>query len=140
MFYLYQLSSYVLAHVIPGCKACIPDASGFFPVHLACSRLEDNNDDREEELKRIECVKLLLDSGKTPISIKDGNKSTILHSAARAGHCELLKFLMERWKIACEITGMKFSSLEAPGRIYDWRDRWSRTVRIDMLHVVFYIP
>mmetsp|Transcript_25497 Transcript_25497/g.61302 ORF Transcript_25497/g.61302 Transcript_25497/m.61302 type:complete len:1096 (+) Transcript_25497:59-3346(+) len=71
-----------------GCKANCPDASGSFPIHLACSRLEERVGDSEEDDNRLECVKLLLGPGKTPISIKDGNKQTILHSAARAGHCK----------------------------------------------------
>jgi hypothetical protein len=35
-----------------GCKANTPDASGSFPIHLACSRIEDNADDAEEDLNR----------------------------------------------------------------------------------------
>ena len=84
----------------------IPDATGYFPIHLACSRriegkqsLSDADgtngnadsssspppptpwNEEEEDLSRLECVKLLLEAG-TPISIKDGNKQTILHPAA----------------------------------------------------------
>ncbi|KAL3781530.1 hypothetical protein ACHAW5_005427 [Stephanodiscus triporus] len=35
-----------------GCKANTPDASGSFPIHLACSRIEDNVSDAAEDLKR----------------------------------------------------------------------------------------
>jgi hypothetical protein len=37
---------------ITGCKANIPDASGSFPIHLACSRIENKFDDAEEDLRR----------------------------------------------------------------------------------------
>jgi len=115
-----------------GCKANSPDATGSFPIHLACSRIDDGSvDAREEDFNRLQCVKLLLDSGKTPISIKDGNKQTILHSAARSGHEELLKYIMIQWRIVSETTGMSFKSHNnIPGRIYDWQDRWFRTVCI----------
>merc|ERR1712194_289124 len=109
-----------------GCKANVPNASGLFPIHLACSRSEETGDSGEEDLHRLECVRLLLSS--TPIAIKDGNKQTILHSAARSGHCELLKQIMVMWKAATETTGIKFKSHNnVPGRIYDWLDRWFRT-------------
>merc|ERR1712194_314341 len=104
-----------------GCKANVPNASGLFPIHLACSRSEETGDSGEEDLHRLECVRLLLSS--TPIAIKDGNKQTILHSAARSGHCELLKQIMVMWKAATETTGIKFKSHNnVPGRIYDWYD------------------
>lgn len=143
-----------------GCKANTPDASGSFPIHLACSRIEAKIDDVEEDLKRLlslniyvvvaivswpsllcsfsllysfssalnrlECVKLLLNAGKTPISIKDGNKQTILHSAARSGHCNLLVYIMNQWKLAAETIGIKFEHINAGGD-FDWRDRWYRT-------------
>ena len=105
---------------LPGCTAKAPDATGSFPIHLACSRL-DNNMNSDEDHNRLECVKLLLESGEVPISIKDGNKQTILHSAARSGHCELLQYVMVQWKIAAETIGIKFKSHNnIPGRIYDW--------------------
>lgn len=112
-----------------GCKANIPDASGAFPIHLACSNLESiaTANFAEEDLNRRECVKMLLEAG-TPISIKDGNKQTILHSAARAGHVELLKFILKEWKIASDgPNGIKFKSHGNVGSIYDWHDRWYRT-------------
>jgi len=112
-----------------GCKANVPNASGSFPIHLACSRLEDEVDGGEkEDLNRRDCVNLLLDSGRVPIAIKDASKQTILHCAARSGHIELLKCIMDRWKVAAETIGIKFKSHNnVPGRIYDWHDRWFRT-------------
>jgi ankyrin repeat protein len=133
-----------------GCKANQPDAQGSFPIHLACSRMEDTTDNQDnpisanqEDLNRLECVKMLLKT--TPISIKDGNKQTILHSAARSGHCELLKYIMIQWKVASIETGINFKSHDnAPDTIYDWYDRWFRTPvhwavlnkRIDSLRVL----
>ena len=40
----------------------------------------------------------------------------------RSGHCELLRYIMEQWKIAVETKGLKFRSCDnSPGeRIYDW--------------------
>jgi len=102
----------------------VPNASGSFPIHLACSRLENE----DEDLNRRECVKLLLDSGKTPIAMKDASKQTIIHCAARSGHCELVKYILCRWKIASETIGIQFKPHNnIPGRIYDWHDRWFRT-------------
>ncbi|KAL7537415.1 hypothetical protein ACHAXR_007810 [Thalassiosira sp. AJA248-18] len=111
-----------------GCKANAPDASGSFPIHLACSRSDGKVDNDNEDRNRLECVKLLLDSGSTPIAIKDGNKQTVLICAARSGWPELLKYIMCQWKIASETKGIKFKSHNnIPGRIYDWHDRWFRT-------------
>lgn len=73
----------------------------------------------EDDLNRLECVKSLLHV--TPISIKDGNKQTILHSAARSGHCLLLKYIMVQWKVASTTIGIKFKSHNnEPDKIYDW--------------------
>lgn len=63
-----------------GCKCNVPDASGIFPIHLACagkdsdlasysSRNKQNHIDDEHD-RRLKCVQLLLDDGKVPITIK----------------------------------------------------------------------
>lgn len=110
-----------------GCKANVPNSSGAFPIHLACSQLEGAADPGQEDLNRRECVRMLLETG-TPISIKDGNKQTILHSAARSAHVELLKFILDEWKTASNAkNGIKFKSHGKIGSIYDWHDRWYRT-------------
>lgn len=96
-----------------------------FPIHLACSRL-DNGEGQHEDLNRLECVKLLLDAG-APLTIKDANKCTILHSAARSGHYELLRYIVAQWKIAAETEGISFKTKNGRSA-FDWRDRWSRTV------------
>ncbi len=110
-----------------GCKANVPNSSGAFPIHLACSHLESAADPGQEDLNRRECVRMLLETG-TPIAIKDGNKQTILHSAARSAHIELLKFILFQWKAASNApNGIKFKSHGKLGSIYDWHDRWYRT-------------
>ena len=74
-----------------GCRANVPDASGSFPVHLACSGPGFDNE-------RTACVTALLFTGGVPISVKDGNKQTVLHCAARVGHVGLLTFLLDAWR------------------------------------------
>jgi ankyrin repeat protein len=70
---------------------------------------------------------MLLGAG-TPIAIKDGNKQTILHSAARSGHIKLLRFIMSEWRKASDApNGIKFKSHGNSGSIFDWTDRWFRT-------------
>lgn len=128
LYFCYKISGHRHLMIILGCKANSPDASGSFPIHLACSRIEDTVDSDEDDRNRLSCVKLLLDIGKTPLTIKDGNKQTILHSAARSGHCRLLKYIMDKWRDASEAFGIHFKSHNnIPGRIYDWNDRWYRT-------------
>eukprot|EP00984_Skeletonema_dohrnii_P023243 scaffold12335_cov116-Skeletonema_dohrnii-CCMP3373.AAC.2 len=110
-----------------GWKANTPNSSGAFPIHLACSHLESADNPGLEDLNRRECVRMLLEAG-TPIAIKDGNKQTILHSAARSAHVELLKFVLLEWKAASNAPkGIKFKSHGKLGSIYDWHDRWYRT-------------
>ena len=104
------------------------NASGSFPIHLACSRIEGKFDSDEDDWNRLLCVKHLLDTGKTPLTIKDGNRQTILHSAARSGHCQLLRYLMDQWRETTETAGIHFKPHHnVPGRIFDWQDRWYRT-------------
>ena len=104
------------------------NASGSFPIHLACSRIEGKVDRDEDDCKRLLCVKHLLDTGKTPLTIKDGNRQTILHSAARSGHCQLLRYLMDQWRDTTETTGIHVKPHNnILGRIFDWQDRWYRT-------------
>ena len=79
-----------------------------FPVHLACSGQVDIDSDgskndtninaHEEDLRRKECVRLLLEEGNVPLTMKNSAKQTVLHAAARGGYCEVLKYLMELWK------------------------------------------
>jgi hypothetical protein len=59
--------------------------------------------------------------------MKDGNKQTVLHCAARAGHCELLKYLMECWRNAGDGKETTFCETKHRGGRFDWTDRWFRT-------------
>ena len=52
---------------------------------------------KEEHERRLKCVKLLVDAG-APLAMKDGNKQTILHCAARAGNTKLITYVMKLWK------------------------------------------
>lgn len=149
--------SLVRALVRYGCKSNVPDSSGSFPIHLACSRSrhsgsdagrdsdDRNDDDDDEDYRRTECVRILLEEARVPIAMKDGNKQTILHSAARSGFIGLLRFVMKQW----EIHMIKTFGHHPPknekqqpnnsnhhhhhsqdikkGGTFDWRDRWFRT-------------
>jgi len=103
-------------------KFNLPDAAGMFPLHLAAAgRIHGDEYNEEEDSRRLECVKLLLASG-APIQMKDGNKQTLLHCAARSGCHRVLEFALEYWQkdfIASD-------PIRHQGSL-DWRDRWSRT-------------
>jgi ankyrin repeat protein len=113
-----------------GCRFNSPDATGSFPIHLAASGIRtnqlDNAGNEEEDRRRCECVKSILDAG-APLSMKDGNKQTVLHCAARAGHCELLKYLMQCWKNAGDGKEINTYEKNHKGGRFDWTDRWFRT-------------
>lgn len=108
--------------LLNGAKLNVPDAVGMFPIHVAASRDTKTEEySEEEDDRRTKCVKLLLESG-APIQMKDGNKQSILHFAARSGLKHLLLFVMKRWKVdLIEREPKKYRDS------YDWRDRWSRT-------------
>lgn len=93
-----------------------PDASGMFPIHLVAARKGDTESDINQ---RIECMRLLLDAG-APMTMKDGNKETLIHTAARRGHTRLLRFVMEKWLEYSASNPRLKDSL-------DWKDRWYRT-------------
>ena len=118
-----------------GCKCMNPDASGMFPIHLACSGIghgsaSSNNSEIEkdrsslsfEDIQRLICVRTLLDQGKVPLGIKNSSKQTVIHCAARGGFCKLLLFLMERW--ACD---QNIRAVASWGTKFDFQDRWFRT-------------
>mmetsp|Transcript_27800 Transcript_27800/g.43134 ORF Transcript_27800/g.43134 Transcript_27800/m.43134 type:complete len:1083 (+) Transcript_27800:48-3296(+) len=114
-----------------GCKCNIPDASGIFPIHLACAGKGDmasNTSGKEESQvdnehkRRLKCVKLLLDDGKMPIMIKDGNKQTILHCAARAGNVRLIEFIFSR----CHENDIG-KNTDRLGGFFNWTDHWFRS-------------
>lgn len=107
-----------------GSKINSPDASGLFPIHLASSgvKINDQISASEDDKKRLLCVKYLLEAG-APMTMRDGNKQSILHCAARAGHCELLRFVMMQWKEknGDEVTAQHF---------FNWNDRWFRKFQV----------
>jgi acyl-CoA synthetase (AMP-forming)/AMP-acid ligase II/ankyrin repeat protein len=111
------------------CNFKSPDASGSFPIHLAASSTENSHNDlneikrKEEDERRCECVRLLLEAG-APLTMKDGSKQSVLHSAARAGHCKLLSYLMQCWSGLDDKKKVKSKHKAGP---YDWNDRWFRT-------------
>jgi acyl-CoA synthetase (AMP-forming)/AMP-acid ligase II len=95
-----------------------PDASGVYPLQLAASGVEGEDTNGEGDKRRLECIRFLLDAG-APITMRDGNKQTVLHSAARAGHYQTIQYVMARWK---EINGEQDPN---PARhFFNWTDRW----------------
>jgi len=93
--------------------------------------LEAKKYDKEEDKRRFECVRLLLDVGKVPLPMKNSSKQTVLHCAARGGYIILLDYLLDRWK-------QDESIKEVPqwGSKCDWQDRWFRTpVHWAVLHI-----
>lgn len=97
-----------------------PDASGSFPLHLASSRVDDEGNETKED-KRLRCLQLLVEAG-APITMRDGNKQSVLHIAARAGHCHLLEYVMMTWK---RKTGDNVELIS--NHFFNWNDRWYRT-------------
>ena len=112
----------VSALIRKNAKVNIPDATGMFPLHLASTGgAHVRAYSEEEDLCRLECVKLLLEAG-TPLTMKDGNKQTVIHSAARSGFVRVLVYAMDCWNSEFIPTDpTKY------GGSLDWRDRWSRT-------------
>jgi ankyrin repeat protein len=91
-----------------------------FPIHLAVSGNFNSASDTQEELRRLDCVKALIEAG-APLAMKDGNDQTVLHAAARAGHVRVLRHVMKTWHdIYISVYEQKRDSL-------NWRDKWSRT-------------
>ena len=112
-----------------GCKFNSPDASGNFPLHMAASGTSDlSNEDgrKQDESNRMECVKMLLNAG-VPLSMKDGNKQTVLHAAARAGHSQMLDYLLKQWKLGLDAGRIKHYDSRHKGGKLDWPDKWYRT-------------
>jgi ankyrin repeat protein len=124
-----------------GSKFNTPDATGSFPIHIACSGLGQGlgtlqaeetvptTDDiqrsvsernRDNDTRRTECVQHLLNAG-APLAMKDGNKQTVFHCAARSGNCPLIRFLMRRLDPATN------NDVTRHGWLFNWHDRWFRT-------------
>jgi N6-adenosine-specific RNA methylase IME4 len=54
--------------------------------------------------------------------MKEGNKQTVLHCAAKAGHCELLTDLMKCWRNAGDHKEINIYNRKHKGGWFDWRD------------------
>lgn len=116
-----------------GCSCKSPDASGSYPIHLACSGaghgLSPSNSDQslleleQEDVARLECVRFLLDEVNVPLTMKNRNNQTVIHCAARSGFTHLLQFLIERWISDPSIRPVL---LWGESKL-DWQDRWFRT-------------
>jgi ankyrin repeat protein len=100
-----------------------PNTNGLFPLHLAASSLDGDECSRDEGLRRLECVKLLLDAG-CPLLMRDANKQSILHAAARAGHSAIIEFCVEKYHAT---HGMTENGLIPPSHFMNWYDKWFRT-------------
>jgi acyl-coenzyme A synthetase/AMP-(fatty) acid ligase/ankyrin repeat protein len=105
-----------------GAKCKSPDAAGLFPLHLVASSMDGLESSPEEDARRLECVKHLLDAG-TPIVMRDGNHQTVLHAAARSGHSSILRYVMTLWNES----GMQRPQARSNQLFVNWMDRWYRT-------------
>ena len=98
-----------------------PDASGLYPLHLAATGLDGAETSPEEDERRLKCVKLLLQAG-APLTMKDGNKQSVLHAASRAGHCQIIQHILALWMQRQE---QESGNREIyPFHFYNWQDRW----------------
>jgi acyl-CoA synthetase (AMP-forming)/AMP-acid ligase II/ankyrin repeat protein len=97
-----------------------PDASGLFPIHLVAMGQYHLDRTFDEDRRRRRCVELLLQAG-VPLFMKDGSRQTALHTAARGGHCQVLRYLLEKWREQINVDPRRYQSS------LDWRDNWSRT-------------
>jgi acyl-CoA synthetase (AMP-forming)/AMP-acid ligase II/ankyrin repeat protein len=102
-----------------GAKSNSPDASGMYPLHLAASGMDGESSRESEDLRRLACVEALLAAG-VPRTMRGGNKQSVLHAAARAGHSRLLRQVMMEWKEEC-------GDENDANRFFQSRDRWFRT-------------
>jgi acyl-CoA synthetase (AMP-forming)/AMP-acid ligase II/ankyrin repeat protein len=97
-----------------------PDASGLFPIHLAAMGEFHMHRTVNEDRRRRRCVELLIQAG-VPLFMKDGSRQTALHTAARGGHCQVLRYLLEKWRGQINADPRRYQSC------LDWLDNWSRT-------------
>lgn len=116
-------SALVRALLDRGARFNSPDPLGLFPIHLIAAGVPPHSHIKHatgiEDEERLECMKLLLNAG-APLSMKDGSHQTVLHCAARSGHCQLLRFLMDKWQRSVATDPRRTES-------FNWRDNWART-------------
>jgi len=106
----------VLAALLPLAHRWLtPDATAAMPPHNLClgGAVGDGS-----ELERWHCLRMFLE--KVPITVRDGNKQTLLHAAARSGKTVLLEKIIEMWMDGTDLGDKRPPSL-------DDRDRWQRT-------------
>jgi ankyrin repeat protein len=110
------------------CKS--PNTNGLFPIHLAASGLDGEESTDEEASRRLACVKVLLDAG-CQLMMRDANKHSVLHAAARAGHVAIIEFVIDHFRATYGPGGGPMSeSRYGPLsllRFMNWTDRWLRT-------------
>ncbi len=122
-----------------GANCKTPDASGLFPLHLVASSMDSLESSPNEDTRRLQCVKYLLDAG-APIVMRDGNHQSILHAAARSGHSSILEYIMTLWNES----GKEDPGTRSSKRFVNSLDRWYRSPvhwailngRIDALRTV----
>ncbi|MGK3744643.1 MAG: hypothetical protein ACI90V_011503 [Bacillariaceae sp.] len=112
---------------------CFLHPDGLFPIHLAAGGLDGIESTEAEDKRRLECVKLLLNAG-CPLLMKDANKQTILHSAARAGHIAIIDHVINE----CQCQSIYFGGSNEtyrgaidgpppPSHFINFYDRWFRS-------------
>ena len=99
-----------------------PNTNGLFPIHLASGGIDDGTEGStpREECRRLECVKSLLEAG-CPLLIKDANKQSILHAAARAGHTAILEYVIE------EHQSSRYNGPVPLEQFLEFQDKWFRS-------------
>ncbi len=99
-----------------------PNTNGLFPIHLASGVLDDGTQGGtpEEEARRLECVRSLMEAG-CPLLMKDANKQSILHAAARAGHVAILKYAIE------EHQSDRYTGPVPLTQFLEFQDKWFRS-------------
>jgi len=79
-----------------GAKFNSPDASGLYPLHLAAVGSPKSNSElegSESSQNHLRCVELLLEAG-APSRMRDANKQTVLHAAARSGNIAVAEYVL----------------------------------------------
>jgi acyl-coenzyme A synthetase/AMP-(fatty) acid ligase/ankyrin repeat protein len=105
----------LLVKLLLSCKASYksPNTNGLFPIHLAAGG-------EGKEGFRLECVKALMEAG-CPLLIKDANKQSVLHAAARAGHVSILEHAIG------EHQSDRYTGPVPLKQFLDFQDKWFRS-------------
>ena len=99
---------------------------------LVSGGLDGIESTEEEGKRRLECLKLLLKAG-CPLLMKDANKQTVLHAAARAGHCAIIQYAISEFQ-SSYAGGKDDNSYRGaidgpipPTHFMNFKDRWFRS-------------